>query len=161
MSLSEWYRNALKAYSDTAWKNASFESNLSSVAVQKLLRLSWDMSKQKITCWANCIKSHNMIQNWLKNTFYQTFETNSRHGLISCLKTRLSRASRGLKLENFRNYVKCDNLCREKSLRNELSCKTGFWPPPFWFLITSKRIELESWDWSQMKRLFKSFLGGT
>ena len=71
MSISKWYRNALKAYSDTAWKNASFELNLSSVAlsVQKLLRLSWDMSKRKIVCWATFMKSHIMIQNWLKNIF--------------------------------------------------------------------------------------------
>ena len=60
MSISECYRNALTAYSDTAWKNASFESNLGPVAlsVRKLLRLCWDMSTRKMACWANCIKSH-------------------------------------------------------------------------------------------------------
>ena len=39
----------MKTYSITAWKDASFESNLSSVAqsVQKLFKFCWDMSKQK------------------------------------------------------------------------------------------------------------------
>ena len=36
-------------------------------------------------------------------------------------------------------------------------CNLEFWPPPLLFLITSKRIKLETCSWSQMKRLFKSF----
>ena len=41
----------MKTYSITAWKDASFESNLSSVAqsVQKLFKFYWDMSKQKLS----------------------------------------------------------------------------------------------------------------
>ena len=49
----------------------SYGCKLVSVAqfVQKLLRFCWDMSKRKIACRANCSKSHNMIQNWLKKIF--------------------------------------------------------------------------------------------
>ena len=150
----------MKTLANTAWADASFDSNLSSIApsIQKLLRFCSDMSKW-LQKYPHDISSVLTISVYKMLWFRYLGAPPDRVEQVNQKYNFWDQAAI-FSVETSKIWLNQRQHVREEVMRDEMdfSCDSGFWPLPLPFLITSKRKKLETSAWTQMKHLFKRFL---